>query len=92
MRVGSVVAKVPIEATPRPYANHQAYCLFFADGTCGKCIDRCPVRAITEAGQKNKALTAAAAAIRAAKANILEANAKEHVRARFEGVELRVER
>jgi epoxyqueuosine reductase QueG len=50
MRVGSVVAKVAIEPTPRPYADHRAYCLFFHNGTCGKCIDRCPVRAITEAG------------------------------------------
>jgi epoxyqueuosine reductase len=50
MRVGSVVAKISIDPTPRSYATHQAYCLFFADGTCGKCIDRCPVRAITEAG------------------------------------------
>jgi len=50
MRVGSVVAKISIEPTPRPYASHQAYCLFFAEGSCGKCIDRCPVRAITEAG------------------------------------------
>ena len=50
MRVGSVVAKISIEPTPRPYADHRAYCLFFADGTCGKCIDRCPVRAITESG------------------------------------------
>jgi len=50
MRAGSAVAKISIKPTPRPYANHQAYCLFFADGTCGKCIDRCPVRAITEAG------------------------------------------
>ena len=50
MRAGSVVAKLTFEPTPRPYANHQAYCLFFAEGTCGKCIDRCPVRAITEAG------------------------------------------
>jgi epoxyqueuosine reductase len=50
MRAGSVVAKVIIEPTPRPYADHRAYCLFFADGTCGKCIDRCPARAITEAG------------------------------------------
>ncbi|UCF82337.1 MAG: epoxyqueuosine reductase, partial [Desulfobacteraceae bacterium] len=45
MRSGSVVAKISIKPTPRPYVNHQAYCLFFADGTCGKCIDRCPVRA-----------------------------------------------
>jgi epoxyqueuosine reductase QueG len=50
MRVGSVVAKLSLEATPRPYSDHRAYCLFFDNGTCGKCIDRCPVRAITEAG------------------------------------------
>jgi len=50
MRVGSVVAKLSIEATPRPYSDHRAYCLYFDNGTCGKCIDRCPVRAITEAG------------------------------------------
>jgi len=50
MRVGSVVARLSIEPTPRPYADHRAYCLFFANGTCGKCIDRCPVRAITENG------------------------------------------
>ena len=50
MRTGSVVVKLSIPPTPRPYADHQAYCLFYADGTCGKCIDRCPARAITEAG------------------------------------------
>ena len=50
MRAGSVVANVSITPTPRPYADHRAYCLYFADGTCGKCIDRCPARAITEAG------------------------------------------
>jgi epoxyqueuosine reductase QueG len=50
LRIGSVVAGIALEPTPRPYPNHQAYCLFYAEGTCGKCIDRCPVRAITEAG------------------------------------------
>ena len=50
MRVGSVVAKVSLEPTLRPYTDHRAYCLFFAENTCGKCVDRCPVRAITEAG------------------------------------------
>ena len=50
MRVGSVVARVSIAPTPRPYADHRAYCLFFANGTCGKCMDRCPARAITKAG------------------------------------------
>ena len=50
IRAGSVVARVALEPTPRPYSDHRAYCLFFAEGTCGKCIDRCPARAITEAG------------------------------------------
>jgi ferredoxin len=50
MRVGSVVARLVLEPTPRPYSDHRAYCLYFADGTCGKCIDRCPARAITERG------------------------------------------
>jgi epoxyqueuosine reductase QueG len=50
MRVGSVVARLSIEPTPRPYADHRAYCSFYADGTCGKCIDRCPVGAITQNG------------------------------------------
>jgi len=49
MRVGSVVARVSIAPMPRPYSDHRSYCLYFADGTCGKCIDRCPARAITEA-------------------------------------------
>ncbi|MEW5913059.1 MAG: epoxyqueuosine reductase [Thermodesulfobacteriota bacterium] len=50
LRAGSVVARISIPATPRPYADHRAYCLWFAEGTCGKCIDRCPARAITPEG------------------------------------------
>lgn len=50
MRVGSVVARIQIPPTPRPYQDHRAYCLFFSQGTCGECIARCPVGAITEAG------------------------------------------
>ena len=50
LRAGSVIARISVDPTPRPYADHRAYCLFFANGTCGKCIDRCPARAITEAG------------------------------------------
>ncbi len=47
MRAGSVVAKITLEPTPRLYVDHRGYCLYFAEGTCGKCIDRCPARAIT---------------------------------------------
>jgi epoxyqueuosine reductase len=50
MRCGSVVAKINITPSDRPYHDHHAYCLFYSKGTCGKCIDRCPVKAISKAG------------------------------------------
>jgi epoxyqueuosine reductase len=50
MRVGSVVARVDVPPTLRPYTDHNAYCPFYSDGSCGKCIERCPAGAITEAG------------------------------------------
>ena len=46
----SVVARISIPATPRPYTDHHAYCLFYTHGTCGKCIERCPAGAISEQG------------------------------------------
>jgi epoxyqueuosine reductase len=50
MRCGSVVAHVRIPPTKRPYQDHHAYCLFYSKGICGKCIQRCPVGALTSAG------------------------------------------
>ena len=50
IRCGSVVANIKIPATKRSYHDHHAYCLFFAKGTCGKCIQRCPAGAVTPAG------------------------------------------
>ena len=49
-RAGSVVARIRIEPTPRPYSHHRAYCLFFVDGSCMACAQRCPVGAISEKG------------------------------------------
>jgi ferredoxin len=56
MRCGSVVARVRIPATTRPYADHTAYCLAFhgAKG-CTSCIERCPVGALSERGHDKAA-------------------------------------
>ena len=49
MVVGSVVARIDIPASGRPYSDHHAYCLFYSEGICGKCIERCPAQAISAA-------------------------------------------
>lgn len=58
MRTGSVVAFIQVPAGSRPYTQHQEYCPFFSKGTCGICIARCPVGAITRGGHdKEKCAT-----------------------------------
>jgi len=54
VRVGSVIARIRIPPTPRPYKDHQAYCLFHSRGICKKCVSRCPVGALSEAGHDKK--------------------------------------
>jgi hypothetical protein len=50
MRTGSVIARIKIPPSRRPYTDHHAYCLFFTKGICGNCISRCPAGAISETG------------------------------------------
>jgi epoxyqueuosine reductase len=50
MRCGSVVARIAVPPSERPYTDHHAYCLFYFNGSCGKCIERCPAGAITREG------------------------------------------
>ena len=57
MRCGSVVTGAAIPATTRSYKNHLANCLFYSEGSCMRCAERCPAGAITERGHdKGKCL------------------------------------
>ncbi len=54
VRVGSVVARLPLLPTPRPYSGIHDYCLFYTEGNCGKCIPRCPMKAVGKEGHDKK--------------------------------------
>jgi len=57
MRCGSVVTDALIPPSPRIYKDHLANCLFYSDGSCRRCVERCPAGAISEQGHdKNKCL------------------------------------
>ena len=50
VRCGSVVARIDLPATGRPYSEPYEWCLWHAFSKCGACIRRCPPKAITPAG------------------------------------------
>ena len=50
MRTGSIIIRMRLPITKRPYTNHREYCLYFNSGTCGICTTRCPVNALSENG------------------------------------------
>ncbi len=49
-RCGSIITDVDIAPTPRTCSDPWSNCLFFRDGSCGICIRRCPVDAISLQG------------------------------------------
>lgn len=55
VRIGSVVCDLALTPSPRIYQHYLENCLFYQDRSCRRCIERCPVGAITEQGHdKNK--------------------------------------
>lgn len=54
-RLGSVVTDLPLAPTRHTAPDYRHNCLWYREGSCGVCIGRCPVGAIT-AGGHDKAL------------------------------------
>ena len=46
-RIGSVITDLPLIPTPRLPGDHRQHCLWYRERTCGLCVGRCPVGAIT---------------------------------------------
>ncbi|MFC2038721.1 epoxyqueuosine reductase [Chloroflexota bacterium] len=53
-RCGNVVTDLVLPASQRKVEDHYSNCLFYFDGSCRACIDRCPGGAITEDGHDKK--------------------------------------
>ena len=51
VRLGSVVVRARIPATPRLYSGPFDYCLFLTRGLCARCVARCPVGSVREEGR-----------------------------------------
>lgn len=49
-RVGSVITDLALAPSQRTYPDHTFNCLWHRNGTCGACIVRCPVGAISREG------------------------------------------
>jgi epoxyqueuosine reductase len=55
VRFGSVVIKAVVPATPRPYDDPHAYCLFYSPDGCTECVDRCPAGSVDARGRNKLA-------------------------------------
>jgi len=49
-RCGSVITNLMLTPSPQPYSDYRFNCLYFREGSCGLCITRCPVTAISPVG------------------------------------------
>jgi epoxyqueuosine reductase len=55
VRFTTLILEAPLEVSERPYKDHHQWCLYFQDGSCGVCMTRCPIQAITEKGHDKNA-------------------------------------
>lgn len=50
IRIASIITKAALDVTPRKSDDPYANCLYYANGKCKKCAERCPGDAISEEG------------------------------------------
>ena len=49
-RLGSVITDLKLAPSGRPYLDLRSNCLFYRENSCGACIGRCPVGALSREG------------------------------------------
>lgn len=85
IRLVSVITDAPIEVTPRKSDDPYANCLFYAKGTCKKCVERCPYGCISENGHDRMKCAAKYGRVELTSSMRLESILKPHYR-RVNGV------
>lgn len=55
VRITSLIIEADLTPSDKPYSSYNEWCLYFRDGSCGICMKRCPVGAITDAGHDKTA-------------------------------------
>ena len=85
IRLVSVITDAPIEVTPRKSDDPYANCLFYAKGTCKKCVERCPYGCISENGHDRMMCAASYGRVEFRSSRRLESTLKPHYR-RVNGV------
>jgi hypothetical protein len=58
VRLGSLIIRHKLSHRVRPYEGYRDYCSFSPSGSCGRCIGRCPIGAISEKGHDKAACAA----------------------------------
>lgn len=54
VRLTSLIVEADFPVTPRDYIEVNDWCLYYQDGSCGECLKRCPVSAISTEEKNDK--------------------------------------
>lgn len=54
IRLASIIVRLALPASERPYTDYQEYCLFYSSGICDACMKRCPADALSGEGHDKR--------------------------------------